>query len=126
MPTYSRADFDRIGAAIGKDGAEVMEYADRFEFAACWYRTVHRAPDEAREAIEIWPNIKLTTLSFKSPPRRVQWKDLSEIFRRDAQACLAMRANPDLFDERPNAPRGPLAEAPSASRVSTSAWRPQF
>ena len=45
MPTYSRADFDRIGAAIGKDGAEVMEYADRFESAARWYRTVHRAPE---------------------------------------------------------------------------------
>ena len=44
-PTYSRADFDRIAAAIGKDGAEVMEYADRFESAACWYRTVHRAPE---------------------------------------------------------------------------------
>ena len=44
-PTYSRADFDRIAAAIGKDGAEVMEYADRFKSAACWYRTVHRAPE---------------------------------------------------------------------------------
>jgi len=45
MPTYSRADFDGIGAAIGKDGAEVMKYADRFESAARWYRTVHRAPE---------------------------------------------------------------------------------
>jgi hypothetical protein len=47
MPTYSKADFDRIGAAIGKDAAEVMEYADRFESAACWYRTVHREPKRA-------------------------------------------------------------------------------
>ena len=45
MPTYSRADFDHIGAAIGKDGAEVMEYEDRFESAARWYRTVRRAPE---------------------------------------------------------------------------------
>ena len=44
MPTYSRANFDRIGAAIGKDGAEVMEYEDRFKSAARWYRTVHREP----------------------------------------------------------------------------------
>jgi hypothetical protein len=44
MPTYTRADFDRIGAAIGKDGAEVMEFKERFESAARWYRTVRRAP----------------------------------------------------------------------------------
>ena len=75
---------------------------------------VRRVPNlwnEARQRTGIWPNIKLTTLSFKSPPKRVQWKDLSEIFRCDAQTYLAMRANPDLFDERPNAPRGPLAES---------------
>ena len=42
---------------------------------------VRRVPNlwnEAREKIGIWPNIKLTTLSFKSPPKRLQWKDLSE------------------------------------------------
>ena len=72
---------------------------------------VRRVPNlwnEASEKIEIWPKIKLTTLSFKSPPKRLQWSDLSESFRRDAQAYLAMRAKPDLFDERPNAPRRPL------------------
>ena len=68
---------------------------------------VRRVPhlwNEASDKIGIWPNIKLTTLSFKSPPERLQWSDLSESFRRDAQAYLAMRAEPDLFDERPNAP----------------------
>src|SRR5262245_53431667 len=45
MPVYSRADFERIGAAIGMDGAEVMEYEDRFESGARWYRTVRRAPE---------------------------------------------------------------------------------
>jgi hypothetical protein len=75
---------------------------------------VRRVPNlwnEARERIAIWPNIKLTTLSFKSPPKRFQWRDLSESFRHDVQAYLAMRGTPDLFDERPNAPRGPLAES---------------
>jgi len=45
MPTYSRADFDRIGAEIGKDSAEVMKYEHRFEAAAHWYRTARRAPE---------------------------------------------------------------------------------
>ena len=75
---------------------------------------VRRVPNlwnEASEKIEVWPKIKLTTLSFKSPPKRLQWSDLSESFRRDAEAYLAMRAKPDLFDERPNAPRRPLAES---------------
>ncbi len=45
MPTYSPADFDRIGAAIGKDGAQVAEYADRFEAAARWYRSFREGPE---------------------------------------------------------------------------------
>ena len=74
---------------------------------------VRRVPhlwNEVSDKIRIWPKIKLTTLSFKSPPRRLQWSDLSESFRRDAQAYLAMRAETDLFDKRPNAPRR-LAES---------------
>lgn len=73
---------------------------------------VRRVPhlwNEASEKIEVWPKTKLTTLSFKSPPKRLQWNELSESFRHDTEAYLAMRAEPDLFDERPNAPRGPLA-----------------
>src|SRR5262249_26136491 len=75
---------------------------------------VRRVPhlwNEASDEIEIWPTIKLTTLSFKSPPKRVQWSDLKESFRWDADAYLAMRAEPDLFDERPNAPKDPLAQS---------------
>ena len=73
---------------------------------------VRRVPNlwnEAGEKIEVWPSTKLTILSFKSPPKRIQWGDLAESFRRDADAYLAMRANPDLFDERPHAPTRPLA-----------------
>jgi hypothetical protein len=44
-----------------------------------------------------------------APFKRHQWGELSESFRHDAQAYLAMRADLDLFDERPNAPKQPLA-----------------
>src|SRR5262245_40792498 len=71
-------------------------------------RRVPKLWNESSEKIEVWPRFKLTTLSFKSPPKRLQWRDLSESFRHDAHDYLAMRAKPDLFDERPNAPRRPL------------------
>jgi hypothetical protein len=51
MPTYSHADFDRIGAAIGKDGAEVAKCEDRFESAACWYRTLRGAPERVAHSV---------------------------------------------------------------------------
>jgi hypothetical protein len=63
----------------------------------------------AGEQIEIWPKAKLTLISFKGPAKRLQWIDLPQSFRVDAEAYLAMRANPDPFDERPNAPIRPLA-----------------
>ena len=73
---------------------------------------VRRVPhlwNEASEKIEVWPKSKLTTLSFKAPFKRHQWGELSESFREDAQGYLAMRADLDLFDERPNAPKQALA-----------------
>jgi integrase len=73
---------------------------------------VRRVPhlwNEVSEKMEVWPEIKLTTISFKAPFKRHQWEELSESFREDAQAYQGMRADPDLFDERPNAPRRPLA-----------------
>jgi integrase len=56
-----------------------------------------------------WPRVTLSTISFKAPPKRVQWGDLAESFQHDAEAYLSMRCNPDLFDERLNAPKRPLA-----------------
>ena len=73
---------------------------------------VRRIPNvwnNASTKIESWPNKKLTPLSFKPSSKRLQWEDLSESFQSDAEAYLALRANPDLFDERPEAPRRPLA-----------------
>jgi integrase len=73
---------------------------------------VRRVPHlwyEASEKIELWPKRKLNTLSFKRPPKRLQWCDLPQSLLCDADAYLAMRGSPDVFDERPNAPRKPLA-----------------
>ena len=73
---------------------------------------VRRVPqlwNEASEKIDIWPKIELPLVSFKAPPLRLQWSDLPANFRAAAEAYLAMRANPDPFDERPNAPVRPLA-----------------
>jgi hypothetical protein len=44
MPTYSKADFERIAAAIDKDVAHVIRYENRFEAAATWYRLNTAAP----------------------------------------------------------------------------------
>jgi integrase len=46
---------------------------------------------------------------FKAPSRHLSWSDLSASFQQDATAYLARRANPDLFDERPDSPKRPLA-----------------
>src|SRR6476620_6164124 len=73
---------------------------------------VRRVPhlwNEVSEKIKIWPKNRLTTLSFKAPFKRHQWGELSDSFREDANAYLAMRADLDLFDERPNAPKAGLA-----------------
>ena len=73
---------------------------------------VRRVPqlwNEAIDKIDIWPKAKLTLISFRAPPKRHQWSDLSESLWIDTEAYCAMRENPDLFDERPNAPTRPLA-----------------
>jgi integrase len=73
---------------------------------------VRRIPNlwnEVSEKIEVWPETKLTTLSFKAPFKRRQWAEFVGSFRADVQRYLHGRANPDLFDERPNVPRRALA-----------------
>jgi integrase len=73
---------------------------------------VRRIPNvwnEASAKIKSWPATKLTPLSFRAPPRHLKWSDLNQSFRQDADAYLTLRANPDLFDQRPEAPKRPLA-----------------
>jgi integrase len=72
-------------------------------------RQTPRLWNAASEQVAAWPKAKLKLISFKAPAKRLQWSDLPEGFRADAEAYLAMRANADPFDERPNAPSRPLA-----------------
>jgi integrase len=72
-------------------------------------RQTPRLWNAASEQVAAWPKAKLKLISFKAPAKRLQWSDLPEGFRADAEAYLAMRANADPFDERPNAPIRPLA-----------------
>ena len=73
---------------------------------------VRRAPllwNEAGAKIDGWPKTRLSRVSFRAPRKRLAWDDLGENFRRDAEAYLAKRADPDIFDESAAAPRRPLA-----------------
>jgi hypothetical protein len=72
-------------------------------------RRVPQLRNAASENIDVWPKAKLPLISFRAPPKRHQWCDLSKSLLRDTEAYCAMRENPDLFDERPNAPSRPLA-----------------
>jgi integrase len=83
-------------------------------------RTLHQKPrdlvrgvpklwNEASTKFNSWPATKVTALSFKAPPKHLKWSDLSRSFQQDAAAYLALRANPDPFDDRPEAPKRPLA-----------------
>ena len=73
---------------------------------------VRRVPNmwnEASTKFNFWPTTKLTTISFKPAPKHLQWSGLSLSFQQEADTYLALRANPDLFDQRPEAPSRPLA-----------------
>ena len=73
---------------------------------------VRRIPlvwNDAGRTSSIWPKTTLSRISFRPKAKRLRWEDLSESFRRDGEAYLALRGNPDIFDERPGAPKRPMA-----------------
>jgi integrase len=72
-------------------------------------RRVPKLWNEASTKFDCWPTTQLTPLSFKAPSRHLNWSALSPSFQQDTGAYLALRANTDLFDERPEAPKRPLA-----------------
>lgn len=72
-------------------------------------RAVPKMWNEASARFDSWPTTKLTTLSFKAPLKHVKWSDLSPSSQRDVEVHLERRADPDLFDQRPEAPKRPLA-----------------
>jgi len=85
---------------------------------------VRRVPNlwnEAGAKLVIWPQTTLTRLSFKAPSRRLLWDQLPESLRSDVDVYLSRRANPDIFDDRPNAPRRSLA--PSTLRQQSEHLR---
>jgi integrase len=64
---------------------------------------------EAQSLVPEWPATELARISFRPISPNLRWEDLPEGLRADAEAYLAARANPDLFDEKPNAPTRALA-----------------
>jgi integrase len=72
-------------------------------------RGVPKFWNEANTKFNSWPTTKLTVISFKAPAKHLKWSDLSPSFQQDADTYLALRANRDVFDKRPKAPKRPLA-----------------
>jgi len=73
---------------------------------------VRRTPqfwNKAGEQNEAWPKSRLTPVSFKAAAKRLQWDNLPRTLLADAEVYVAMRAKPDPFDERLNAPIRPLS-----------------
>ena len=64
---------------------------------------------EARASVSGWPATELTRISFRPVSPNLQWEDLPESLRTDAEAYLTARAEPDLFDNTQDAPTRPLA-----------------
>lgn len=73
---------------------------------------VRRVPNlwnDAGAAISDWPAQRLERISFKTPSDKLAWSQLQPGFRTEAEAYLEMRAEPDLFDTDPAAPKRPLS-----------------
>ena len=96
------ATLQRIGLQAGEPGHSIQSRAT--SCAACRMSGMRPAKKSSS-----WPKTRLTALSFQGPRKRLPWEAFTESFRRDVQAYLALRAEPDVFDERPHAPRRPLA-----------------
>lgn len=64
---------------------------------------------DARALVPAWPATELTRISFRPASPNLRWDELPQGLRADAEAYLAARSNPDLFDDRQDAPTRPLA-----------------
>jgi len=74
-------------------------------------RTIPRLWNRASERVAGWPATRLKELQVGIQPRKTAWADLPDALRREAEAYLAMRASPDIFDESPGTPVRPLAQS---------------
>jgi hypothetical protein len=88
MPTYCKADFDRIAAAIDKTVDHVLRYESRFEAAATWYRLNAAAPQG------------------KGPTPTMTIRSARQI----ANAARKLLRHLEVYDYR-KAPDGPLRDA---------------
>ena len=89
MATYSKEDFERIAAAIGKDVADVAQHETSFESAAHWYRQDCRA---AKASSRVAPS------------------DMSKRMTQIANAARKLLGHLEVCDPR-QAPDGPGAIA---------------
>ena len=67
--------------------------------------------NEVRKVVKGWPRVELSPVSYRAPAKRAAWAELTDEFRKDAEAYLTMRAKPDVFDERAGTPSRALAPA---------------
>ena len=70
-------------------------------------RTIPKLWNRASERVAGWPATRLKELQIGIRPRKTPWADLPDVLRREAESYLAMRANPDIFDERPGTSGAP-------------------
>lgn len=72
-------------------------------------RDTPRFWNEAARTVPGWPASTLSLISFRPASPNLGWEELPAGLRTEAEAYLALRANPDPFDNDPNAPNRPLA-----------------
>ncbi|HWT30665.1 MAG TPA: site-specific integrase, partial [Propylenella sp.] len=72
-------------------------------------RLVPKIWNEAKDIVEGWPQQKLARISFRTPSQNLAWDHLDASFMTEADAYLAMRLEPDVFEEDLNYPKRPLA-----------------
>ena len=71
-------------------------------------RRVPKVWNEAGAKFNFWPTTRLTTLSFKTPPKHLNWSELSQASGRTQtpiSRCVPTRS----LRRRPEAPKRPLA-----------------
>ncbi len=73
-------------------------------------RAIPRLWRNAQSLLKDWQG-SLTDLERFGEGRKLAWEELPQTFRQDSDAYLEMRRHPDIFEERPDAPRKPLAES---------------
>jgi hypothetical protein len=95
VATYSKNDYQRIAAAIGRSAAEVIQYASEFESPARWYRlNIPPAEREEESASELRKPRRSKSTMSPSELRELRLKKpktLSELRKKSKQVEAAAR-----------------------------------